>query len=89
MGEEESDGNAEHSTTTSLCEQQRHFTFYNVPQVHTRDGGDVHPRKLHPVGGHRGCKQKELRVDTMLGVLEAKLQFVKTRAVPQPYINLL
>ena len=34
-------------------------------------------------------KQKELRVDTMLGVLEAKLQFVKTRAVPQPYINLL
>ena len=34
-------------------------------------------------------KQKELREDSMLGVLEAKLQYLKTRAVPQPYINLL
>ena len=33
-------------------------------------------------------KQKELRVDSLLGVLEAKLQVVMTRAVPQPYINL-
>ena len=28
-------------------------------------------------------KQKVLRVDSMLGVLEAKMEFVKTRAVPQ------
>ena len=33
-------------------------------------------------------KQKELRVDSMLGVIEAKLQFVKSKAVPQLYINL-
>ena len=33
-------------------------------------------------------KQKEVRVDSVLGVLEGKLQFVMTRAVPQPYINL-
>ena len=33
-------------------------------------------------------KQKELRVDSMLGVIEAKLQFVKCRAVPQLHINL-
>ena len=33
-------------------------------------------------------KQKEIREDSMLGVFEAKLQFLKTRAVPQPYINL-
>ena len=34
-------------------------------------------------------KKKELRVDSMLGVLEAKLQFVKARAFPQPCIDLL
>ena len=33
-------------------------------------------------------KQKELREDSVLGVLEAKLQFVRTRSVPQPFINL-
>ena len=33
-------------------------------------------------------KQKELRVESMLGVIEAKLQFVKSKAVPQLYINL-
>ena len=33
-------------------------------------------------------KQKMLREDSMLAIFEAKLQFVKTRAVPQPYINL-
>ena len=33
-------------------------------------------------------KQKELREDSVLGVLEAKLQFVRTRSIPQPYINL-
>ena len=33
-------------------------------------------------------KQKELQVDSMQGVLEAKIQFVKARAVPQLYLNL-
>ena len=34
------------------------------------------------------AKQKELLVDTLRGVLEAKLETVKTRAVPQLFINL-
>ena len=33
-------------------------------------------------------KQKKLQVDSMQGVLEAKIQFVKARAVPQLYLNL-
>ena len=33
-------------------------------------------------------KQKVLRVDSMKGVLEAKKEFVKARAVPQLCLNL-
>ena len=33
-------------------------------------------------------KQKVLRVDSMKGVLEAKVEFAKTRAVPQLCLNL-
>ena len=40
------------------------------------------------VDKHVVNKQKVLRVDTMKGVLEAKVEFAKTRAVPQLCLNL-